>query len=54
MFDDLFVDDSSDVSSSEEDEMVESSYEQPELLSESESGLGSVDQGLEDSINYGF
>lgn len=54
VFDDLFVDDSSDVSSSEEDEMVESSSEQPELLSEGDSGLGSVDQGLEDSVNYGF
>ncbi|MCJ1427633.1 hypothetical protein MMC29_005536 [Sticta canariensis] len=54
VFDDLFVDDSSDVSSSEEDEMVKSSSEQPELLSEGDSGLGSVDQGLEDSVNYGF
>lgn len=54
VFDDLFVDDSNDVNSDEEDEMVESSSEQPEPLSEDDSGLGSVDQGLEDSVNYGF
>lgn len=54
VFDDLFVDDSNDVSSDEEDEMAESSSEQPEPLSEDDCGLGSVDQGLEDSVNYGF
>lgn len=53
-FDDLFIGDTSDVGSDEEDEMVESSSEQPEPLSEDDSGLGSVDQGLEDSVNYGF
>lgn len=53
MFDDLFVDDSSELNSGEEDEMVESSSETPELLSEDDSGLGSVDQRLEDSVNYG-
>lgn len=53
VFDDLFVDDSSEVTSGEQDEMVESSSVHSEPLSE-DSGLGSTDQGLEDSVNYGF
>ncbi|MCJ1465792.1 hypothetical protein MMC07_004411 [Pseudocyphellaria aurata] len=53
VLDDLFVNDSSDGIFSE-DALVESNSEQSGPLSEDDSGLGSVDQGLEDSVNYGF
>lgn len=53
VFDDLFVNDSSDGISGE-DAMVGSNSEQSGPLSEDDSGLGSVDQRLGDSVNYGF
>lgn len=54
VFDDIFVADSSNVSSVVDDEMMESSSVKSELLSEDDSALMFVDQELEDSVNYGF